>query len=284
MKLPDTLLQIRPEEPYAAQDGDIEIASLIRAHSEVKNGDMATEKAPQARPKLFEADFGLSAAGLRAVNVLKSLKDSERMKILRFLLQKENSVGVIADHLETNQPATSHHLKLLRVEGLLNMRRDGKLNIYSISDECRDAVSGLIHQLQILGQEDDVRNEESMTIEEHALTLKMLAEKMRLQILEILHLRKETIVNDICELLSQSQPGVSHHLALMREAEILSSKTDGKTRPYKISAKGKSYFRNLANELQSMFFEEKEESHRNEQTAEQGQKNEPMHDAECIPR
>ena len=263
MKLPDTLLQIRPEEPYAAQDGDIEIASLIRAHSEVKNGDMATEKAPQARPKLFEADFGLSAAGLRAVNVLKSLKDSERMKILRFLLQKENSVGVIADHLETNQPATSHHLKLLRVEGLLNMRRDGKLNIYSISDECRDAVSGLIHQLQVLGQEDDAE-EESMTIEEHALTLKMLAEKMRLQILEILHLRNETIVNDICELLSQSQPGVSHHLALMREAEILSSRGDGKTRPYSISPKGKKSFRNLANELGSMFFKKNDDLHRNE--------------------
>ncbi len=270
MKLPETLLQIRLEEPYVPQDGDIKIASLIRTDSEAKSGDMAIEKAPQARPKLFEADFGLSAAGLRAVNVLKSLKDSERMKILRFLLKEENSVGMIAHHLETNQPATSHHLKLLRVEGLLNMHRDGKLNIYSISDECRDAVSGLIHQLQILGQEADVQNEESMTIEEHALTLKMLAEKMRLQILEILHLRNEAIVNDICELLSQSQPGVSHHLALMREAEILSSRGEGKTRPYSISSKGKKSIRNLARELGSMFFKNNDDLHRDEQAAEQG--------------
>ncbi len=268
MKLPDTLLQIRQEEPYAPQDGDIEITSLVRAHSEARNNEKATEIAPRKQPKLFEANFDLSAAGLRAVNVIKSLKASERMKILRFLLERENSVGVIADHLKTNQPAASHHLKLLRVEGLLNMRRDGKHNIYSISDECRDAVSGLIHQLQTLGQEDDAQNEESMTIEEHALTLNMLAEKMRLQILEILHLRKETIVNDICELLSQSQPGVSHHLALMREAEILSSRGEGKTRPYSISPKGKKSFRNLARELGSMFFKKNDDLHRDEQTAE----------------
>jgi ArsR family transcriptional regulator len=65
----------------------------------------------------------------------------------------------------------------------------------------------------------------------------MLADKTRLRILHFLMQAPELNVRTLCELLDQSQPAVSHHLALLRVAGLIESRRDGKHNFYRILPK-----------------------------------------------
>jgi len=67
------------------------------------------------------------------VQVFKLLSDETRLRILMYLLREgELHVTALCERLGQSQPAVSHHLALLRVAGLIEPRRDGKHNFYSI--------------------------------------------------------------------------------------------------------------------------------------------------------
>jgi ArsR family transcriptional regulator len=57
---------------------------------------------------------------------------------------------------------------------------------------------------------------------------KLLADETRLRILYFLTQRDELHVRALCELLGESQPAVSHHLALLRTAGIINRRRQGK--------------------------------------------------------
>ena len=63
---------------------------------------------------------------------------------------------------------------------------------------------------------------------------KLLSDETRLKILFLLFERKEVNVRTLCELLGQSQPAVSHHLALLRVAGLIESRRDGKHNFYHV--------------------------------------------------
>ncbi len=65
--------------------------------------------------------------------VFKLLSDETRLRILFYLAQnQELHVTALCDRLGQSQPAVSHHLALLRVSGLIESRREGKHNFYSV--------------------------------------------------------------------------------------------------------------------------------------------------------
>ena len=67
------------------------------------------------------------------VQVFKLLSDETRLRVLMYLIREgELHVTALCDKLGQSQPAVSHHLALLRVAGLIEARRDGKHNYYSI--------------------------------------------------------------------------------------------------------------------------------------------------------
>ncbi|MCA8988520.1 MAG: winged helix-turn-helix transcriptional regulator [Planctomycetaceae bacterium] len=67
------------------------------------------------------------------VQSFKLLADETRLRILFYLLETgELHVTALCDRLKQSQPAVSHHLALMRVAGLIEARRDGKHNYYSI--------------------------------------------------------------------------------------------------------------------------------------------------------
>jgi ArsR family transcriptional regulator len=69
-------------------------------------------------------------------NVFKLLSDETRLRILTYLAQnKELHVTDLCDRLGQSQPAVSHHLALLRVSGLIEPRREGKHNFYSVRSD-----------------------------------------------------------------------------------------------------------------------------------------------------
>ena len=70
------------------------------------------------------------------VQVFGLLSDETRLRILFYLAQNgELNVSDLCDRLGQSQPAVSHHLALLRVSGLIEPRREGKHNFYSVRAE-----------------------------------------------------------------------------------------------------------------------------------------------------
>ena len=66
---------------------------------------------------------------------------------------------------------------------------------------------------------------------------KLLADDTRVQIIYFLMQRKELNVGTICRLLHQSQPAVSHHLALLRESGMVDMRREGKHNFYRLVPK-----------------------------------------------
>ena len=66
--------------------------------------------------------------------VFKVFGDSTRIKILYVLFEAEMCVCDIAQLLEMNQSAISHQLRILKQNGLVKSRREGKAVFYSLSD------------------------------------------------------------------------------------------------------------------------------------------------------
>lgn len=63
---------------------------------------------------------------------------------------------------------------------------------------------------------------------------KLLSDETRLRILLYLVREEELHVSALCERLCQSQPAVSHHLALLRDAEVIEARREGKHNYYSI--------------------------------------------------
>jgi ArsR family transcriptional regulator len=71
-------------------------------------------------------------------------------------------------------------------------------------------------------------------IEDLVSTFKLLSDETRLKILFYLSHSDEMHVRALCEILGQSQPAVSHHLALLKGAELIESRREGKHNFYRV--------------------------------------------------
>jgi ArsR family transcriptional regulator, arsenate/arsenite/antimonite-responsive transcriptional repressor len=75
---------------------------------------------------------------------------------------------------------------------------------------------------------------------------KLLSDETRLRILVYLTREGELHVTALCDRLGQSQPAVSHHLALLRVAGLIKARRDGKHNFYSVR---QSRFRQLMEQL-----------------------------------
>jgi ArsR family transcriptional regulator len=72
------------------------------------------------------------------------------------------------------------------------------------------------------------------TIKDLVKVFKLLSDETRLRILFYLTQTYELHVRALCELLGQSQPAVSHHLALLRVAGLIEPRREGKHNFYRL--------------------------------------------------
>lgn|SRR6218665_3337719 len=86
------------------------------------------------------------AAG-QAVGALKVLANEDRLLLLCQLSQGEMSVGDLEAALDIHQPTLSQQLGVLRGEGVVNTRRDGKRIFYSVADPKLMQVLEVLYQL-----------------------------------------------------------------------------------------------------------------------------------------
>jgi DNA-binding transcriptional ArsR family regulator len=67
--------------------------------------------------------------------VLRLLSDPTRLRLLGLMQTEERNVSWLCQALSSPQPTVSHHLALLRNEGLITNRRVGKEMFYGLNDE-----------------------------------------------------------------------------------------------------------------------------------------------------
>ena len=70
-------------------------------------------------------------------------------------------------------------------------------------------------------------------LKDAAASFKLLSDETRLRVLSLLIQHGELNVRTLCQQLDQSQPAVSHHLALLRDAGLIRARRDGKHNFYR---------------------------------------------------
>ncbi len=83
----------------------------------------------------------------QAVGVLKILANEDRLMLLCQLSQGEHCVGELQAELGIGQPTLSQQLGVLRNEGVVNTRRDGKNIYYSVADPRTLEILVLLHRM-----------------------------------------------------------------------------------------------------------------------------------------
>ena len=113
---------------------------LTEAPSPVDPADALAPAAP------LDLD-ALRAHADEAVAMLKVLGNADRLMLLCQLSLQERTVGELEQLTGVSQPTLSQQLGVLRREGLVSTRRDGKFIWYQLADARALQLMQAIHQL-----------------------------------------------------------------------------------------------------------------------------------------
>lgn len=94
---------------------------------------MAAESAAEPEPAESRAEGALDQA-------LRALADGNRRAILGVIRHAPHPVGEVAEHVGLSQQATSHHLRVLRVAGLVTETRAGARHLFAVNADGFSAV------------------------------------------------------------------------------------------------------------------------------------------------
>ena len=89
----------------------------------------------------------LRGAAGQAVSVLKLLANEDRLMLLCQLSQGERCVSELEQLLDIHQPTLSQQLGVLRSEGVVNTRRQGKNIYYSVANPATLEILALLYRL-----------------------------------------------------------------------------------------------------------------------------------------
>ena len=95
-----------------------------------------------ARFRSTIASIVLQPEDLRELRTFhKALADVNRLRIVRRLAASEASMAELIAHVGLSQPLVSHHLKRLRVAGLIETRRVGRETVATLRSEAFGEVA-----------------------------------------------------------------------------------------------------------------------------------------------
>lgn len=78
------------------------------------------------------------------VGIFKALGDKTRLKILECVRNGEKCICEIIPETGKSQPTVSQHLKILKIAGLINERREGTRIMVSVAyDELYDIIDAV---------------------------------------------------------------------------------------------------------------------------------------------
>ena len=82
----------------------------------------------------------------QATQLLKALSHPDRLMLLCRLAEGERSVSELEPLVEVYQPSLSQQLGILRREGLVSSRREGKQMFYQVANPDALAVLNVLYQ------------------------------------------------------------------------------------------------------------------------------------------
>lgn len=94
------------------------------------------------------------AHALAASNFLKAMAHEGRLMILCHLASGEKSVTELEQLLDSRQASVSQQLARLRMDGLVNFRRDGKAIFYTLHDTKARRALDLLYDMYCTPEEN----------------------------------------------------------------------------------------------------------------------------------
>ncbi len=88
----------------------------------------------------------MRASASRTCTMLKTLSNPDRLLLLCQIAQGERCVSELEESLDIHQPTLSQQLGVLRDEGLVSTRRDGKRIYYSVASREALAVMQVLYE------------------------------------------------------------------------------------------------------------------------------------------
>lgn len=95
-----------------------------------------------------------------------ALGDENRQRIIVALLENYGGmrVGEITGRTNLSRPAVSHHLKILKAAGIVNVRKEGTMNFYHVDADKSQwgRLAGLVTQINGLVDEVSRRRQDGL--------------------------------------------------------------------------------------------------------------------------
>ena len=104
-------------------------------------------------------------------DLMKQMNDPSRLRIFWILCHVEENVMGVAALTDMSSPAVSHHLRVLRSNGLIVSRREGKEMYYKAADT--DIAQKLHHAVEEIMEISCPKDDPSYTIKDHSSSLRM---------------------------------------------------------------------------------------------------------------
>lgn len=118
----------------------------IMTTKNTRNTNKTTKASGRAALPQLDLAWMRGQAG-EVVSLLKVIGNPDRLMLLCQMLQGEYAVGELEEMLEIHQPTLSQQLGVLRKEGLVATRRDGKYIYYTVSHPHVQVILDTLYQL-----------------------------------------------------------------------------------------------------------------------------------------
>lgn len=103
---------------------------------------------PRISPSMSDTEIDhIADRASDAASLLKAISHEGRLMILCHLVTGEKSVTELEQLLSARQAAVSQQLSRLRLEGLVEPRREGKAIYYSLADDRPRRILELVYEL-----------------------------------------------------------------------------------------------------------------------------------------
>lgn len=102
---------------------------------------------PKSAPPLPPLAAAMATQAEAAADLLKTLGNAQRLRILCLLVEGEHSVGEINAHVPLSQSALSQHLAILRDQTLVETRREAQTIFYRLAEGPARTLLGTLHDL-----------------------------------------------------------------------------------------------------------------------------------------
>ena len=92
--------------------------------------------------------------------IFKALSDSNRLQIINILSCGEKCACRLLDYFNFTQPTLSHHMKVLMECGLVNSRKEGTRNYYSLNVQNANELRRFLDEIMLF-KENSIVDDDS---------------------------------------------------------------------------------------------------------------------------